>query len=192
MAGILDRITDALVDTALGKIGKGLEQYCWLQEHVRTVDVSRNTDFQRKFNGFYRVRRNSRWRASYHQLMERAKSTGISFAEALQTLKRATGNIEASFVSKLVATLDPTKPIIDKFVLKNLGLRLPGHFTSDREQKTIRVYEQVCTAYAELTANAKGRMICEKFRLCYPEAEITEVKMIDLVLWQIRSVTQKA
>ena len=185
--GILDTIADADVDHALPKIEEGLKDYCWLQDNVRQVYVSINTEFQRIFNRFYRVRRDLRWRASYYRLMERAKPTGISFAEVLKRLKRATGNIEASFASKLVATLDPELPVIDKFVLKNIGLRLPCYSASDREQKTIGVYEQLCAAYAELTTNAKGRMICERFRQCYPEVAITKVKMIDLVLWQTRS-----
>ena len=39
-------------------------------EHVRKVDVSADLDFQRTYNGFYRIRRNAEWRADYYSLFE--------------------------------------------------------------------------------------------------------------------------
>ena len=38
----------------------GLDQYKYIMEKVKQVDVSLNTDFQRNFNGFYMVRRMKR------------------------------------------------------------------------------------------------------------------------------------
>lgn len=39
----------------------GLEQYGYIISHWKTVDVSADEDFQTKFNGYYRVRRNAEW-----------------------------------------------------------------------------------------------------------------------------------
>ena len=179
-------ITDERVDTALAKVEKGLGDYRWLQARIGEVDVSKDAAFQRKFNAFYRVRRDEKWRKAFYRLLQNGKAEGITFAAALQKLRRATGRIEASFASKLVATLDPSMPVIDKFVLKNLGLRLPKHSASDRERKMVAVYERLCATYCQLVASEVGRRICEKFCALYGEVGIKEVKMIDLVLWQMR------
>lgn len=185
---ILDKITDLEIDRALPKIEKGLAEYCWLQEHFRGTDVSKDREFQKKFNGFYRVRRDAQWQKSYYRLMEEAKkSNGISFTEILEHLKLKTDRIEASFASKLMATLDPNLPLIDKVVLKNLCLRLPGYSAKDREQKTNNVYQELLKIYERLASSAKGRSICRKFQQRYPHSGITKVKMLDLVLWQIRT-----
>ena len=184
--GNLDTITDANVANALPKIKVVLKKYCWLQSQVHKVNVSMDKEFQRTFNGFYKVRRRPQWQTMYYGLMEEAKSRGIAFAEILHRLLVLTDRIEASFASKLVATLNPEQPVIDKFVLKNFGLHLPVYSTGDREKKTIGLYEQLRAAYEQLRANEKGRMICEKFRASYPDAGIAVVKMIDLVLWKIR------
>jgi len=179
-------ITDAVIDAALLKIEQGLRKYLWIQANVHQCDVSVDRGFQKTFNKFYRVRRNDIWQQCYYALMESAKNTDITFRDALATLTRQTQRLEASFASKLVATLHPDKPVLDRFVLVNFGLRLPYFSAHDRESRTVLVYDELCSRYEVLLKNRDGEMICTKFRAKYPWAEITELKMIDLVLWQSR------
>jgi len=179
-------MTEQQVDDALGKIQVGLSTYCRIQDKFRKCDVSNDHDFQILFNGFYKVRRDAKWRDCYYRLMENAKQDGITFSKALHALADQTKRIEASFASKRVATTDPTKPIIDRFVLENFGLFLPSHNTINRESKTIDIYNQLCANYENLMNNEYGKMILDKFKQRYPETEITDLKRIDLVLWQNR------
>ena len=179
-------LTEADVQEALGKVGAALRQYCWIQQAFRQCDVRRDQQFQVRYNGFYRVRRNADWRKVYYDLMERAKSAELTFAEVLSSLKEQTGMLEASFASKLVATVDPNRPVVDQFVLRNFGLRLPYPYAPDRTSRTIRIYEELCRHYDELLNSPTGQMICGKFESRYPWAEITNLKKVDLVLWQTR------
>ena len=179
-------LTENEVYEALPKVLEGLRKYCWLQDNFRRCDVSKDRGFQRKYNDFYKVRRDADWRRHYYELMEKAKIQEIPFPEALRALRERTGRIEASFASKLVATRDPNKPVVDKFVLKNFGLRLPYHYAANRESRTIEVYEELCRRYAHLMGRSVARMICENFARMYPWAKITDLKKIDLVLWQTR------
>lgn len=39
----------------------GLDRYAYIMSRFNTTDVSSDNDFQRVFNGFYRVRRNEQW-----------------------------------------------------------------------------------------------------------------------------------
>src|SRR5579863_9467755 len=113
------------IQKALERLADGLGRYQWLQAEVLKCNATTDREFQRRFTAFYRVRRNSEWRREFFALMEMAKSGGIEFSEALRAIHRSTGRIEASFASKMVATLDPSKPVIDKFVLRCFKLRLP-------------------------------------------------------------------
>jgi hypothetical protein len=97
------------------------------------------------------------------------------------------GRVEASFASKLVATLDPSKPVIDKFVLKNFALRLPRRGSPDRENKTVDLYHDLCGKYSDFIQSQTGVMIRELFDRRHPGSGISELKKIDLVLWQIRA-----
>jgi len=125
------------IDSALLKIEKGLRKYCWIQEHLHREDVSRSREFQKTYNGFYRVRRNAEWQDVYFNLMEMAKTKPLDFSQIISDLRRKTGRLEASFASKLVATLHPDRPVIDRFVLEYFSLRLPGHYEMDREAKAV-------------------------------------------------------
>jgi hypothetical protein len=133
----MDNLTYRQVQFALSRLERGLTIYLWLQRQVRACDVSKNEEFQRRYSGFYRVRRDLTWRLGYFSLLESSKLKGIEFPEALVEINRRCGRIEASFASKLVATLEPSKPVIDKFVLEYFELRLPRWGVQDREVKTI-------------------------------------------------------
>ena len=91
---------------------------------------------------------------------------------------------EASFASKLVATLDPSQPVIDAFVLQNLGLRLPAYGASNRAGRICEVHRTLVAAFSGFLANEAGNYLVTEFRRAYPGTGITEVKMLDLVLWQ--------
>jgi hypothetical protein len=174
------------IEAALDRLKVGLDRYLWVQGRVRSCDVSVDEEFQRRFDAFYRVRRGSSWRAQYFLLMESAKQTGIDFPQALVQLNRRTGRIEASFASKLVATLNPATPIIDRFVLQSFDLKLPNWGSPERESKTICVYHAFCGAYETLLQGGNDGEIRRRFDQRPPGSEITELKKVDLVLWQTR------
>jgi hypothetical protein len=174
------------IQNALERLADGLGRYQWLQASVLECDVTTDREFQRRFDAFYRVRRNSHWRREFFALMEKSKSGETYFSETLQAVYRSTGRIEASFASKLVATLDPSKPVIDKFVLRCFKLRLPNWGSANREENTVELYRQLCLKYDDLLASPDGVKIRNMFDERYPNAKITNVKKIDLVLWQMR------
>ena len=53
----------------------GLEGYARIRRAVREADISSDADFQRFYNRFYRVRRNTEWQSSYYAIMERERPT---------------------------------------------------------------------------------------------------------------------
>ena len=174
------------IQKALERLAVGLGRYQWLQAKVLKCDVTTDLEFHRRFNAFYRVRRNSEWRGTFFALMEKSKSGGTNFSEALRAIHSSTGQIEASLASKLVATLDPSKPVIDKFVLHSFKLRLPNWGSAEREKNTIELYGELCLKYGSLMTSPDGVKIRNMFDERYPNAKIMDIKKIDLVLWQIR------
>lgn len=43
------------INKALPKIKKGLIQYVWIQSELLKRDISKDEEFQRKFNYFYKI-----------------------------------------------------------------------------------------------------------------------------------------
>ncbi len=124
--------------------GLGLDRY---------TDIMRgdpaSPDFQRAFNGYYRIRRNEKWRQHYYDLFAKAKTEHYSFEQIITELYRITGNVEASFSSKMLATIDASKPIGNQYVLQNLGLELMGKTQEEKLQDAVAVGERNVMSYAE-------------------------------------------
>ena len=173
------------IDAALAGASEGLRQYEWLQSRVAGQDdFEHDPEFRRRFNRFYRVRRDREWQDAFCGLMGRAKKERLEFRVVLDALHRATNRYEASFASKLVATLDPSKPVIDAFVLRNVGIRLPTYAAADRATRIGEIYSQLITAFSTFLSGERGAYLISAFRRTYPDARVTIVKMLDLVLWQ--------
>jgi len=165
-----------------------VESYSGIQCEVKgSNDFYDEPDFRRHFNRFYRVRRAESWRDAFYSLMGRALRERPGFPAVLALLHEATGRYEASFASKLVATLDPSKPVIDSIVLRNLGLHLPATNVADRAERICKVYDRVVECFSDFLRTDDGASLVSKFRRRFPDANITKVKMLDLVLWQTRS-----
>ena len=110
------------IDEALPKVAPGLAKYLRIMAFVaKDPRYYDDPDFRRAFNGFYRVRRSAQtWQPQFFALMARAKAQNFDFPRTLFELFAATGRVEASFASKLYATLHPNAPVIDSVVLARI------------------------------------------------------------------------
>lgn len=157
----------------------GLDRY----KEIMDGDPS-SPEFQRYFNGYYRIRRNEEWRQSYYGLFVQAKQKGLSFEQIITTLYESTGNVEASFSSKMLATIDPSKPIWDQYVLQNLGFELNGKTQEEKLNNAIKLYDEILRWYDEyLQTDEAQENILEFDRLLPQYSWVSNVKKIDCLLW---------
>lgn len=175
------------IDRAIERVRPGLNKYERIQRLITKVNVSMDRDFQKSFNGFYRVRQRP---ISFYQIfydyMENVKNESPSFERTLIHMHKELGRVEASFSSKLVATINPQLPIWDSIVLKNIGLKPPAYHRKNRIGESIEVYERLTNWYKDFLLTEKAKTIIEQFDRVYPEAAISDLKKVDLVLWQFR------
>lgn len=180
-------LTQEKINKALPKVEQGLKQYLWLQSRITGQEpFHQDTEFRRRYNHFYRVRRGLAWQDVFYGLMARAKKEQLQFHVVLDLLRQATNRYEASFASKLIATINPSAPVIDSIVLKNLGLRLPYATASDRATQICKLHQKLTLLFVTFLGTENGKYLVGEFKRIYPKANITEIKMLDLVLWQSR------
>jgi len=174
---------------AIERARKGIGQYLDIMTMFPTVDVSTNRTFQRQFNHFYRIKQRSEgWYAEYYSFMERGKRNPPRFEEVLDHLHATLGRYEPSFSSKLAATLTPDEPVWDQYVIRNTGQRPPSYSSPHKFEQAKTVFQEVRRWYRERLESSEGRLIIEIFReLMDQHNQITDVKKIDFVLWQMRS-----
>lgn len=185
-----DKVRNAVLDV-LPRVEKGLNQYLAIQQGFCEVDVSQNLDFQRQYNAFYKVqRRTMAWKECYFSIMQEMKQRdkNVSFAEVLDRIHAATGLWEASFASKLVATINPTKPVIDSKVFKNMGLRLPGYAHPEtRRDRIIDAYMELDRRMQGILDSDLGALLVHEFEKEYGKSIVSNMKMLDLILWKSES-----
>lgn len=180
-------LTEEKVNEALLKVESGLKKYTNILELLHSVDVSESVDFQKAYNGFYRMRqRSEQFYSSYYTYMEKNKKSNPSFEQTLNYIYEELGRTEASFASKLVATINPDLPVWDSVVLNNLGLKSPTYGGKNRRGKIIDIYCKIIEWYDNFLESEEGEMALELFERHYPNTSLTSLKKVDLILWQIR------
>jgi hypothetical protein len=179
-------ITD--VTSAIFKAKPGLQKYLALMDQVEKVNVSTDVAFQRAYNGFYRVqRRTASWYSTYYNLMEELKGSKPTFGNVLDRVYEVTGRYEPSFSSKLVATLCADKPVWDQHVLKNIGEKAPSYTSKNKISEAKLRYADIENWYNKFLTSDKGVNWIEQFNKLIPEHDkLTDLKKVDLILWQTR------
>ena len=163
--------------------GLGLDRYAEIMHGYPT-----SSEFQRAFNGYYRIRRNEDWRNRYYALFRIARERNYTtFRQIITKLYKLTGNVEASFSSKMLHTLDPSKPIWDQYVLQNLGLVLTGKTQEEKIENAIVLYKQIEKWYEDYLKTQEAQENIAVFDQMLPDyAWISDVKKIDCLLWSKR------
>lgn len=168
-------------------LSKGLEKYEFIMRRFSQVNVHENVDFQTKFNAFYKVRRNSDWRNKYYELFEQGKNNPLTFEFIIEAMYEASGNVEASFSSKMYATLNPERPLWDQYVLKNIGMKLEGKSQQEKLRNAIILYAEIEDWYSRYLMTDNARECIDTFNHYLPSYQwINDVKKIDFLLWRIR------
>jgi hypothetical protein len=185
--GQVCKLDQLVIKHALKKAEPGIKKYLNIMNLINKVNVSQSEEFQKAFNGFYRMRqRPPIYYEKFYFFMAENKENSPSFEKTLRFIHEELGRVEASFSSKLVATINPDLPIWDTVVLKNLDLKAPAYYRKHRIAETISLYEEIKGWYKNYLETEEGKLLIELFDGQYPNIGITNIKKVDFVLWQIR------
>ncbi len=167
-----------------------LSIYKYIQDNLQQCDVSNDANYQKAFKNFYRVRRNNKWRKDFFSILEQEKNNQeIRFDNILCQVYRKSGKVETSYCSKLVATIDPNRPVWDTFVLNHLKLLKPSY--NPKRQKQIA---NCCNVYLQIEqwmTKSINQQCFKQWVLLFDQSFpqficFTDIKKLDLFLWQYR------
>lgn len=161
------------------------------------TDVTLAPQLQSEFRSFYQVRRDSTWQRSFFALMQQQRDSPLGFKGTLLSLAQSVGQCEASFASKLTATLDPQSPVIDSRVMAVLRMHLPNRAPQSggwrllrtgpldhRIQNALALYECLVDTVRCISRAPSFDALVARFDRKFPEASLTTAKKIDLILWR--------
>ena len=184
---------------------KAIEALAGFSEYRKTLDLSKDvsTDkaYQKNYVAYYKVRRDEEWLKEYFRFMQekfKEKEEGeVTFKEILEHISKvphkgqdgkAIYSVEASFASKMLATIYPEKyPIWDSQVSKMLGLSVPSYKgTDDKIQKYTEIYEKLTGAIQKYIQSDGGKEHIKEFDRHFPEyKDLSPYKKIDFYLWTL-------
>ena len=180
------RLPETNLDEAIAELKRrerDVLKYAWIMKKFAEGDCGE--EFRKRYCGFYRVRRDAAWRNSYFCLMEKfRKRKGVSFGEILRALHKETGQVEASFASKMLATLDDRMPIWDSRVLAALSIKSGGKTAEEKMDNAIRRYDRITKWYVDFQNSERATGMIREFDEAFPGLRgISVVKKIDFLLW---------
>ena len=166
---------------------KGIKKYVNIMNLFSKVNISEDKNFQKTFTGFYRIRRNEQFRKEYYDLMQKYKFKNVSFEEILTELYKF-GKLEASFTSKLIATIDHNLPIWNKYVLDYFNIEPPSREYTDKERIKLacNIYDRIQGEYKKIIETDNGKLMIKLFDEYNKRNNLSSVKKIDFIIWQSR------
>lgn len=180
---------------ASGNMKSEVDAYTQL---MSLYDASKASDeeFKKRFTGFYRLRRSALFRNVYFEIMdEQDPDSPMPIEQVMERLRCVSGNIELSFASKLLATVNPNAPIWDSGIQQ--ALKKWGSANSEQEfyrqgpmADAVRKYEQLQRFYSSIEEDGTADLWVKTFDESFPEAGISRAKKIDFVLWSYGSSLQ--
>jgi hypothetical protein len=188
---LLDKI-QAQQSTLLAAISPTkLIAYQTTQNSLHQTDVAVDAAYRRAYTGFYVLRLpDSGFYDGYFALLEQHKTNpAIDYATLLDALQQVTGRLEASFAAKMLATIRPELPPLDRIVLDHLNLALPAANPArahERRAEVLRVYQALVTRMQALLQQPGFAAVIAAFRQHHPDYGFTDMKILDLVLWRLR------
>ena len=118
---------------------KGHEKYLAIMKMISdpTVDVSTDLEFQSIFSGYYFPSViKQEFKKTFFDYMQENRVACLSYEKALRDLFNRSGSVHYSFASKLLHTLDPENPVLDKHIMRLMGFDLmDSSFNSEKRIK---------------------------------------------------------
>lgn len=164
-----------------------LSRYAYIMQTVDKVNVEFDRDFQKAFNGFYKVRLpDTSYYKGFYQVFEHSKiiRDNLTYGMILDGLYPITGRVEASFASKILATLNINQPIWDSRVLKYLDVELSGKTDEEKLDSAKMLYSEIEKLYNKYMRTEEAKKNIAVFDNLLPDyAWISNVKKIDYMMW---------
>lgn len=157
----------------------GLSDYKDIMSSFKRVIITEDADFQKKFNRLYVIRRNDSWREIYYSYFEEIKNEKIEFKDLFLELSKRVNRKEPSFASKMLATINPNKPIWDSKVKSFFCIK-----ENNDENYIISEYERIeetMTKYIQSDGFKANVHYFDSKLADY--SNLTDMKKLDYMIW---------
>jgi hypothetical protein len=194
------------IDLILDNVDENLDvrPYLTLLRTFRNVDITRDTEFQKKYCSYWRLfgaGLSQDFRSAYFDLMEGLKGRALqSIGEVTRILSKVPSNssgrrtLQFSFASKLLHTLDPHRPIHDSMVASFYRFSVPNPTKSleSRLHVFLSFYDFLVVEYKKVLTTQLLEQPIAIFRNHFSVSdEYTDEKIVDTLIWRAMDLQKK-
>ena len=167
---------------------KVLSSYFLLMDNLHTRNIAADEEYRRRFGGYYRMRFVSeKYRDAFFELFEQIKEQPeFSFCETAYRLFEVDGKHEFSFITKMLHTIDPSRPIYDSQV--DAALKLRRTYQPDlgkKIQQDDAILARLSSVYRELSEAQELSGLMSIMDNVVPGRTMAVSKKIDFILWAL-------
>lgn len=168
--------------------GKTLLKYCWLEEALHKCNVATNEEYRKTFSGYYRMRFVSKqYRDAFFNLFEEIKEKPhVSFESVARALYPVDSKHEFSFISKMLHTIDVSRPIYDSQVALALGIHRAYQPDFEKSlQRDAEILGQISGHYRSLADGLVGNVLLRSIDERTAGYTMSLEKKFDFILWAL-------
>ncbi len=170
---------------------ESVDVYLWLRDEYKKGNIKNNTVFQFVFRSYYRLDRaglGKKLKKRYFELLD-AKEDNLEFIlNELHKIPRERGDntVQFSFATKLLHTIDNSKPIFDDEVSVVIHKKVAGK-NKERIESARKIYAYLENFYSEFIGNVKIQKVIKKFKSKFDidAKRISEQKILDFLIWSL-------
>ena len=188
---LLERISH-MQKEIMGKITENvLQKYLWIQDNYLSRNLSADLDFRKRFGSYYRMRYVSQeYRDRFFALFEEIKHCeNPDFIEVSRKLFAVDRHHQFSFISKMLHTIDPTRPIYDSQV--DTVLQLHRSYQPDIEKKLqqdAELLRRITSTYDKIKNAPVVLDLCKQMDQLTSGQSISMEKKLDFILWALGGI----
>lgn len=164
-----------------------LRKYKYVFGTLYNTDASDDYTFQTAFCDFFRPIRSfsEEFRTKFFRYLEdMKKSDSISFRDALEQLYGIENKYEMAAASILINCVNPRYPAWNKLIVTSyFDMDEPGAEEASLE-KCSKLYEDFSDKLYVYMNSPEGSSLIKAFDAKFPNAEISDVSKVAIILWQ--------
>lgn len=172
---------------------ESIDVYNFLKKEFHQSDVNKNYLFQFVFRSFYRLDNaglTPNFKKEYFKILEENRNENqFSFREVLVRLssfpnRKGQKTFQFSFVTKMLNTIDDSKPIYDSKVAKMFSLSRPYQTDFDiKLKKYLAQLAQIQKGYETIVEQNLLPKTIELFEQNFKDHKLSEMKKLDFIFW---------
>lgn len=177
---------------------ESISVYLFLKKEYKKGNIEKNYLFQFVFKSFYALDGaglSEQLKTRYFELMSEGKLELEDILTELYEIKnrREQKTLQFSFTTKLLHTIDESKPIFDSEVSAVVHTKVKGKTLEQRIKSCINIYTEIDILYKELLEDKNIKKILLKFknRFSLNKDDISDAKILDFIIWSLGKILKK-